>query len=228
MNPNQTTGRSYTEVAAGGSDNTRWEPTKNENNPSYPKQIEGYYKSSKELPGKNGSFMVSEIQMVNPDGTLGQLIDVSGGKVLEEKLRNIPLGSFIMIQYKGKVQGKLNAYNDWATFVDENAVPLHQLMGMGAPAPVQAFQQAPVAQQQAPVFNQQPVQNKPFGNTPAQQNAAPVFNQQTPVQNAPFGQPAQTTGNPVFNQPSAQNNGQMPGVQQGSNPFAQQNGDLPF
>jgi hypothetical protein len=218
MNPNQQNQtRSYTEVAAGGSDNQRWEPNKNDANPSYPKQIEGYYKTTKELPGKNGSFMVSEIQMVNPDGSLGICVDVSGGKVLEEKLRNISLGSFVMIQYKGKVQGKLNSYNDWATFVDENAVPLHQLMGVPAPVQAPAFNQAPAAQQQS---------TNPFGNT--QSAPAPVFNQ-APVNNSAPAFQQQAPVQQPFQAAPVQNNGQMQGMQNQGNPFAQQGGgDLPF
>lgn len=240
MNQNQNTGRNYAEVAAGGSNNPRWEPTKNEQTPNYPMQLEGYFKKMSELPGANGPFNVAEVQMVNPDGTLGQCVDVSGGKVLDEKLRVIPLGSFVMIQFKGKVQGKNNKYNDWATFVDENAVPLHQVMGL--PAPAQPFQQsAPAPQQQAPnPFGAAPVQQQaPVFNNPVQQ-AAPTFSQ-APVQNAPFGgQPVQQSApiqqqapNPfaaapvVQQQAPVQGNGQFPG-QQATNPFAQQNSDLPF
>ena len=249
MNPTQNTGRNYAEVSAGGSDNPRWEPNKNDANPSYPKQLEGYFKRTIELPGKNSAFTVAEIQMMNADGTLGQCVDVSGGKVLEDKLREIPLGSWIMIQYLGKVQGKQNTYNDWKTFVDDGAVPLHQLMGL--PAPVQHFQQqAPVAQQQAPVFGQ-PAAN-PFQQAPvAQQQAAPVFNTQAPTAQPVFNTPPATNQSapafqqqvPAFNQAPAQgfpvqqqsapvqNNGQMPGMQGQPNPFAQNTGEgtgLPF
>ena len=241
MNQTQNTGRNYAEVAAGGSDNPRWEPNKNDANPSYPKELEGYFKKFTELPGRNGSFYVAEIQMMNPDGTLGQCVDISGGKVLEDKLKTIALNSWIMIQYLGKVASKGgNTYNDWKTFVDDGAVPLHQLMGL--PAPVQHFQQqAPVAQQQAPAFGQPAV--NPFGNTPvAQQQAAPVFQQQAaPV----FGQPAVNNAAPAFQQQvpafnqapvqqqaaPVQNNGQMPGMQGQPNPFAQNTGEgtgLPF
>lgn len=212
--------RNYNEVAAGGSDNNRWEPTKNENNPNYPKQIEGYFKSFKELPGKNGSFMVAEIQLMNQDGSLGACVDVSGGKVLENKLSEIPLGSWIMIQYLGKVSGKQNTYNDWKTFVDESAIPLHQLLGVAAPVqnrsqsnqPAfqqnQAFNTTPAQQQspfqqQTPAFQQPqaPSQQNPFGGQ--QQSSAPVFNQQNgfqpqaPAQQNPFG--GQQTQSPSFN-----------------------------
>lgn len=243
QNQNQST-RRYAEVAAGGSDNQRWEPTKNMNTPNYPMQIEGYFKSFKELPGTNGPFMVAEIQMVNADGSFAQCVDVSGGKVLEEKLSSIPLGSFIMIQFKGKVQGKKNAYNDWATFIDEGAIPLHQIMG--TPAPVQQQQSAPnpfaaPAQQAAPV--QQQVAN-PFGNgqqtaanpfqqqsIPAQQpvNPANPFGNGAPQQSAPnpFQQSAPAQANP-FGNGQAQGNGQFAGMQGQPNPFAAQNDDLPF
>lgn len=245
MNQNQQNQgtRNYTEVAAGGSDNQRWEPNKNENNPNYPKQIEGYFKKTTELPGKNGSFMVAEIQLMNADGTFGACIDVSGGRVLEEKLRAIPLNSFIMIQFKGKVQGKQNTYNDWATFVDEGAIPLNQLMGV-APAPQQqVFNQAPVqnnmppaTQQTAPVFGGNPTTNAPaqqnnvFGGQ--QQQAAPVFGggQQQTAQPVFNQQPVQQNAAPVFGNQQQVNNGQMTGVQQGTNPFGNQvnNSDLPF
>lgn len=247
MNQNQTTGRNYAEVGQSGSDNQRWEPQKNIGNTQYPTQIEGYFKKFTELPGKNPgtTFHVAEIQMVNPDGSLAACIDVSGGKVLEEKLRVIHLGSFIMIQFKGKVQGKLNAYNDWATFVDEGAVPLHQLMGVQAPTQQQqTFQQpvqaAPQVQQQAPAFGQPqqaapvfgnpaPIQNASFGNPAPTQNApAPVFGGGQATGNVPpaFGQPVQQNAAPAFNQAQG---GQMPGVPAGTNPFGNQaGGDLPF
>lgn len=250
QNQNQST-RRYAEVAAGGSDNQRWEPTKNMNTPNYPMQIEGYFKSFKELPGTNGPFMVAEIQMVNTDGSFAQCVDVSGGKVLEEKLSSIPLGSFIMIQFKGKVQGKKNAYNDWATFIDEGAIPLHQIMG--TPAPVQqqsapnpfaapAQQAAPVQQQVSnPFSNVQQAAPNQFGNAPTQQNtAAPVFQQASvpaqqavnpanPFGNAPgtFQQSAPAQANP-FGNGQAQGNGQFAGMQGQPNPFANENNDLPF
>lgn len=248
MSQNQTTGRNYQEVEAGGSNNQRWEPQKNENNPNYPKEIEGYFKSLKELPGQNGAFHVAEIQLMEQDGrTLGICVDVSGGKVLADKLNKISLNSWVMIRFNGKVKGKLNTYNDWSTFVDENAVPLNQLIGIPNPTnQQQVFQQQPVQQapvQQQPVFGQpvqqapafgQPVQNVggtqqqfPVQQVPAfgqPQQQAPVFGgqQQSPA----FGQPIQQNAAPVFNQ---QQGGQMPGVQQGTNPFGNQvKDDLPF
>jgi len=234
MNQNQKTGRNYAEVGQSGSDNQRWEPQKNIGNTQYPTQIEGYFKKFTELHGKNPgtTFYVAEIQMVNQDGSLGQCIDVSGGKVLEEKLRAISLGNFIMIQFKGKVQGKLNTYNDWATFIDEGAIPLHQLMGVSAQS--QPFQQQNTQVAQPKV--QQQAQN-PFGNAPVQNNSAPAVNQQNSANPFSQGQSAQNNqAAPVFNQQQQSNTfvnnqqggGQMPGVSPGTNPFAQQDEDLPF
>lgn len=252
MNQTQNQGqRNYNEVAAGGSDNQRWEPTKNENNPNYPKQIEGYFKSFKELPGANGSFMVAEVQLMNGDGTLGACVDVSGGKVLENKLREIALGTWIMIQFLGKVKGKLNMYNDWKTFTDDNAVPLHQLMG--TPAPVQQFS-APPVQQSVPVQNA-PFgggQQQAFGNAPAftqpnqqaspfnqsqnpvapqfgqPQTQAPAFNQAPPAQTQQAWTPPANTGAPQFGSAPAQQQAAPAFNQAPANPFQQQNDDLPF
>ena len=206
MNQNQNQGqtqRQYNEVGQSGSNNQRWEPTKNENNPGYPKFIEGYFKAFREMPGGNGPFMVAEIQMMNPDGSLGILVDVSGGKVLEGKLGTIPLGSFIMIEFLGKVKGKgPNTYNSWKTLVDEGAVPLHKILGTPAPIQHNAFNNAPVQQNQAPAFNNAPA----FGQQV--QNNAPAFNTGAPVQ---------------------QNNASAFNQNQGANPFAQiNNDDLPF
>lgn len=195
MNQNQNPGqRNYAEVGQGGSNNPRWEPTKNEQNPQYPRSIEGYFKSFREMPGTNGSFMVAEIQLMNPDGTLGTCADVSGGKVLENKLNEIQLGSWVMIEFKGKVKGKgPNTYNDWKTFVDENAVPLHQLLGTAAPVKTQAFAATP-AQAQQPV---QPA--NPF----AVQGNAPVFTPNSAPQST-FGQVQQNAQVPAFNQGTGQ------------------------
>lgn len=200
MNQNQTTERSYTQVGSSSSNNPRWEPTKNAHNPQYPTTLEGYFVKLREITGANGTFKVAEIQTVDVNGTLSTLVDVSGGKVLDDKLSTIPLGAFIMIKFGGKQPSKTpgRTYNVWETYIDENAIPYHQLGG--------------VAQVAAPAVQQQ-VAN-PFGNAPAQQVQQP-FMQQAPA--TPFTQQAPAQG---IVPPAAPFGG--------ANPFNQGNSDLPF
>lgn len=122
------------EDVTGGSDNPRWEPHKNENNPKYPKVLEGYLRRLREINGPNGMFMVAEIAMVNPDGTPGKLIDVSGGVSLEDNLQKVPCGSYIQITFKGKKPSKTpgRTYNDWHIGIDKNAIPYATVFGNGA------------------------------------------------------------------------------------------------
>lgn len=199
MNQNQTP--QWTPVGGQGSNNERWAPQKELNyNPQAPGNvIMGYLKDITERPGNNGTFNVAEIATVSTDGKLGAAFDVAGGKVLDDMLDKIALGSFICIKFCGKARSKTgNTYNTWEVYKDDNAIPFNQL---GGHVKQQANQQAPVQN-----FNNQ---------------AAPNFqNNMAPVQNAPvFQQPVQNTQSPpVFNQPGfivpAPNANQAPTVQQ--------------
>lgn len=198
--------RQYRQVQGGGSDNPRWEPQKNEMNNTYPKELSGYLKDTREIQGQNGAFMVAEIQMINQDGSPGNIVDVSGGKVLDDAIQKVDIGSFIMIRYEGKVKSKIGGrtYNSWAIFVDDNAVPLQQLGGVD---------QGKMAQPKTipPVNNTPETNNGPFSKTSSQDKPA--------VQQQNWTPPAKNQG--AVNQPVKQP------VKQ-DNPFANNNDDLPF
>jgi hypothetical protein len=219
----------FQEVGSSSSNNPRWEPQKTPliQGALFP-VLDGYFKDLRELVGQKGPFSVAVVTTMNPDGTLGPDVDISGGKTLEDKLNDVPLGTFIRIQYEGKVRSKSsgNDYNNFKVFKDEGAIPFQQL---GGNVRVQHQQQ----NNNANVFNPQqsfqhpPVQQQQFNQQPPVQNGAPVFNssgqaqqfnpnQQAPVQQFQQQAPApQQTWTPPAPVPPVQNNGQN---------FAQQNG----
>lgn len=184
--------RNFTEVGQGGSNNPRWEPQKMQFNPQAPPYIDGYLKSMREQTGPNGVFMVATIVTVDQNGQLSQEYDVSGGAVLDQKLDEIQLGSFVRVVFGGKQASKTGgrSYNVWNTYVDGNAIPFQNLGGVvraSTPAPVQLAFAPPVQQQ--PVFNpgqgfQQPLQSNPV------QTFQPPVNQQQMVQQQVFTPPA--------------------------------------
>lgn len=235
----------FQEVGSSSSNNPRWEPQKTDLIQGAPLPVlDGYFKDLRELVGQKGAFTVAVVTTMNPDGTLGPDVDISGGKTLEDKLNDVPLGTFIRIQYEGKVKSKSsgNFYNNFKVFKDEGAIPFQQL---GGNVRVQHQQQNNanvfnpnqhnnVQQQSQPAFNpQQSFQQPPVQQQQFQQQGAPVFNssgqaqsfnpnnQQAPVQQQQFQQqppaPQQTwtPPAPVANTVQQQNNGQN---------FAQQNG----
>lgn len=221
--------RQYTEVS-GGSNNERWEPQKSNMpiNPQAPPMLEGYYKKMREQTGSNGVFNVHEIATVNPDGSLGNEFDVSGGVALDDMLEKIAMGSFICVQYLGKVASKTpgRSYNNWKVFKDDNAIPYSRL----APQQMQqASTNAPVYNNQAPVNNGQqfPNQNQQFP-----QQGMTQQNQQFPNQGQQFPQQGQQFPNQNQQQqfpnqgmgaaPIQTGNGNM---NPNGNPF---NDDLPF
>lgn len=235
MNQNQ---RSYEEVNA-QSNNPRWEPQKNMNTQGYPMMLEGYFKKERTAPGRNGAFKVIELATINPDGTVGNIYDISGGAVLEDKMGQVKIGTWVGIRYDGKVMSKSggNSYNDWKVFQDHNAIPYQQVFGE---APVQRTVQSAsthnnVAQQnnngnqqnngfpnQANNFNQN------AGNGQQQQNNNFQQNQQGngngfPHQNNGNGFPQQNNGNVGVSQQN--NNSGFPQQNQGTpgNGFPQQN-----
>lgn len=127
--------RQYEKVS-GGNNNKRWEPHKS-TNPVYdeknPAIIEGYYTKISELSGPNGAFNVHEIHTVTDNGMLSETFDVGLGVGLDNTLRNIPLGTFICIEYKGKKQSKTpgRSFNDTSVGKDPNAIPYQELAGKG-------------------------------------------------------------------------------------------------
>lgn len=147
--------RQYTEVT-NTSNNERWEPQKSNQqiNPNSPPTIEGYYKKQREQTGANGAFIVHEIALVDASGNLSQDIDVSGGVALDDMLEKIPLGTFICLQYLGKVPSKTpgRSYNNWKLFKDDNAIPYNKLAG-NTGSQQQVSSAAPVYNNQAPVPN---------------------------------------------------------------------------
>lgn len=211
----------FQEVGSSSSNNPRWEPQKTELIQGAPFPVlDGYFKDLRELMGQKGPFSVAVVTTVNPDGSLGQDVDISGGKTLEDKLNDVPLGTFIRIQYEGKVRSKSsgNHYNNFKVFKDENAIPFSQLGGHTKP-------QAQQSNNNAQVFN--PNQNN------QQQQSQPAFNpqqsfQQPPVQQQNFQQPPVQNGAPVFNssgQAQQFNPNQQPPVQQA--PVQNQNFQAP-
>lgn len=234
MNQNQNNNQpKWEQVAGGGSNNERWAPQKNLNyNANDPgNSIIGYLKDISERPGANGPFSVAEIVTVDPNTrSLAAAFDVAGGKVLDDMLNDIPLGTFICIKFTGKARSKSgNTYNTWEVFQDKNAIPFSQLGGHvktqntnapafsnnagtnNAPNFNQGQQQGFQQQQQntsAPVFNNT---NAPFSqnNSPnfnQGQSNAPVFQQQG-QNNTPNFQ--QQTGTSNFNPNAGQNNQQQ-------------------
>jgi len=141
------------EEVGGASNNPQWKPqdVKNFANPAYPKEIVGYYISTSERVGPNGSFNVAVIARIDPATKEIKLFDVSGGSVLDKKLDEITLNSYIKIVYEGKAQSKTpgRTYNIWKTFVDKNAVPYDKVSGAVVAPPVvnpPATKANPVAQ----------------------------------------------------------------------------------
>ena len=234
MNNGNQNQRQFTEVGSNTSNNARWEPTKMQFSRGQEPFLDGYFKSLTELQGPNGMFNVACIVTVNPDGSLGEEVDVSGGMTLENKLREIPLGSFIRIVYEGKAKSKTpgRTYNVFKTYVDANAIPYSQLGGVSAPAV-----QKPVQQMQQQSFNNNAPQNvqqqgQPFANPFAGQQQ-PINNGMPVQQQASFQKPIVPPANAQQWVPPASN--PQNGFNQANanqNPFgnsaADQNDDLPF
>jgi len=219
----------FQEVGSSSSNNPRWEPQKTDLIPGAPFPVlDGYFKDLRELNGQKGAFTVAVITTVNPDGSLGQDVDISGGKALEDKLNEVPLGTFIRIQYEGKVKSKStgNNYNNFKVFKDTNAIPFNQLGGHVKPQSqqqsnnsAQVFNPSQNQQQAAPTFNPQ----QSFQQQPPAQQFNPAQNFQAPPQQQ-FN-PQQNMGAPVFNSSGQaqqfnpnQNFQQQPPVQQQSAP----------
>lgn len=226
--------RNWAEVS-GGSDNTQWKPHATEKNgmmydPNNPSNFkEGYLSGVKDIKGKDGVFVVFEIQTMNPDGSLGEVFDIIGDTVLKDRLDKIEIGAYVGLKYEGRTHKKgyptnspwsqTNSYHNWKVFEDKNAVKLQSLMGIKSSG-------APVSNTPAPQAN------IPQGNGGYQQPAAPQGNQQwTP--------PAGNVAAPVYQNQGGSNfpptNGNFGGNQQPiqgmpqGNPFVGAEDDgLPF
>jgi hypothetical protein len=158
--------RNYEKVS-GGSNNKRWQPHKEQGvvySETNPATKEGYYLTKTELTarnpttGKDDPFNVHEVQEVNPDGSLGECWDVTLGIGLDNTLKNIPLGTFICIKFKGKaVNPKTNrTYNATDVFQDKGAIPYNQLVPKETAAPASNATAAVNA------GNKNPVNSNPF------------------------------------------------------------------
>ena len=82
------------------------------------KPIEGGYGGVEENVGPNESRMYT---IKTNDGE----IKVWGSKVLDDKLLGIPKGSYVKIEYGGKVKSKKGTeYHDYKVFVDLETTPV--------------------------------------------------------------------------------------------------------
>lgn len=126
-----------------GSEN-QWKPQMNEANnftmsqKKEDNQLQGYYLSSKDVNGKDGTFTVHTVQPVNEDGSLGLKTDVIGNKVLNELMATVSMGTFVCVMYagrrhkqgnEGKAWSQTNSYHIWKLFQDPNAVPYNKVPG---------------------------------------------------------------------------------------------------
>lgn len=226
----------------GGSDNKRWEPQKLcATNPQYPAVIEGYFTNFTEMSGDDGPFMIVEIHYVKPDGSLGDKLDIAGGKGLENTMAKTKMYSMVKIEYKGKLPSKRKAgayFNAWDVCVDETARPYNSLNPTASQATSQPTQQQTAGYSQpvnAPVSG-------PFTTTTANNIAAtntpPIWGNTNNAANTwtppPVNTPPVQGGNwspPPGDQSHAQNqsagqNGQFGGQTVNWNPS--DNDGLPF
>lgn len=192
--------RTFTPVG-GKTDSTPWAPMAVEKNSFHfdPKDdanniMEGYYIERADIPGKdNKTFAVHKIHEVMPDGSLGTIWGVSGGMVLDERMENITLGSFVQIKYAGRKHKKgipvtnafsqTNSFHLWETAIDSNAIPYQQISGKAIAAPAAAKPSNPPAATSAapanttnatPAFNSRAAatQNNSAGNQVANAGTA--------------------------------------------------------
>lgn len=243
----QNQGRQWSTVAA-GSDNQQWKPQATEKNgmhfiPGAPTNVlEGYFAQTKEIKGQNGYFNVHVIQVLEPHGALGECIDVMGDTVLNDRLSKVEMGTYVRLEYKGRVHKKgypanspwsqTNSYHNWDVAEDTGAVKLHQLAGVqpsGNPVTNQNMstqhvpqQQGGYQQPQAPQGGQQwtpPANNQMQGNQQYQNQGGNFTQQGQPMQQQNFqqqGQPMQNQGwtPPSGNQSFPPVNGNFGGNQQ--------------
>jgi hypothetical protein len=140
------------EKVGNGLASEKWDPRATESNGFHFKAgddannvLEGYYVEAAELEGKanadgkKSSFTVHKIHEVLKDGSMGKVWGTSGGKVLDESMEKITIGSYVRVEYTGKRRKKdvppanhisqTNSYHTWNVGVDKNAIPYNQLPG---------------------------------------------------------------------------------------------------
>lgn len=85
---------------------------------------EGYYISVNEIdmqgPGRK-PFNVYSFQPVDEKGVFGEMFSIASDKVLDNKLENVPLNSFVGLEYEGKKPNKtpgMNPFHSWFVGVD--------------------------------------------------------------------------------------------------------------
>ncbi len=192
------------EKVGGKIDSTPWKPMAVETNNFHynPNDdanniMEGYYIERADIPGKdNKTFAVHKVHEVMPDGSMGTVWGVSGGMVLDERMENIPLGSFVQIKYAGRKHKKgipvtnafsqTNSFHMWETAIDKNAIPYSQLTGKTVAAPV--------AQNAAPAGAKQVATPAVTANTT---NATAPFNSRAAASQNNAGNQVANAGNPV-------------------------------
>lgn len=123
----------------GTSDNATWSPqatSKNGFQYDPNNYLEGYYTDMREGVGQNKQS-VHTIQTINQDGSLGDTYDIWGDSVLNDRLGQVNLGSYIFVKYCGRQLKKglpqqawtqNNSYHIWDVGVDDNAVPYSNIV----------------------------------------------------------------------------------------------------
>jgi hypothetical protein len=202
--------RQFTEVA-GGSNNQTWKPQATEKNgmaynPQGDNTREGYFCGEREVTSGEKPFTVANIQLMNPDGTLGEEIDVIMDTVLKDRLSKISMNAYVRLTYLGRTHKKgintsfpwsqTNSFHNWWVGEDKGAIPLHTLTGRPAPT------------SQAPQTNPQTFgQGQPQFNPNAQQNMGqpqtfqPNFDPNAQQNMGQPGQNFQQQGNVGYQQP---------------------------
>lgn len=150
-----TTERKFDPVS-GGANGLSWKPHMTEKNfmkMGLDNVKEGYLLSSRPVQGTNGNgnFEVFLIHTVKEDGTFGEKIEVIGDTVLLDKFKQIPFGSFIRAEYKGRMHKKAireapgyhkeapftqtNSFHIWEVGVDKGAIPYNEAVKQMPQAP---------------------------------------------------------------------------------------------
>lgn len=118
---------------------------------------------------------VYHIQVVNHDGTLGTKYSLVEDTFLRDKVRSIPLNTFIKVEYKGKTLkkglptqpwSKTNSYHTWEIGADYGAIPIQNLKQGTASVPQPQIQ---------PVTPQYQQPQAPAAYNVGNQTAAAVF-----------------------------------------------------
>jgi hypothetical protein len=156
--------RNYDKVGGSGK---VWNPKVMENgapaiiDPNNPPFIEGYFVNTEENVGKHNST-VYVIHTVEENGSFDEKMSIWGDTVLSDKLQRTPIGSFVKIQYGGRLLKKgvpagtypnqTNSYHSWEVFVDRSALPYDQATSMMSNNPTKNTAQI----QQQPAHKQTP------------------------------------------------------------------------